>query len=86
MKPEGAKCPSSRASLKRHKVTRKASLYNKRRTVRVSLCVCMSVYMYPFSAHSFELINMKLGLGTPWDSGSDMSQVWLRFAAYAKGI
>ena len=34
------------------------------------MCVC--VFMYPCSAHSFGPIGMKLGMDTPCDPGSDI--------------
>ena len=35
----------------------------------------MYLCMYPFSAHSFGPIGMKLGMDTPWDPGSVMGLV-----------
>ena len=38
----------------------------------VQLFVCLSVHVYPSSAHSFASIGMKLGMDTPWDPRADM--------------
>ena len=38
----------------------------------VCLSVCLSVCVYPFSAHCFSPIGMKLGMDTPWDPGGVM--------------
>ena len=37
-----------------------------------NLFVCLSVCVYLSSPYSFGPINMKLGMNTPWDPGSDM--------------
>ena len=50
----------------------------------VFVCVCL--YVYPSSANSFEPIGIKLGIDIPWDLGSDMGQIRLRFAISAKHI
>ena len=47
------------------------------------MSVCLCVCMYPSSAHSFGTIGMKLGMDTPWEPGSDMGKVRLRFSARA---
>ena len=36
-----------------------------------SVCVCGNIY--PSSVHSFGPISIKLGMDTPWDSGSDIA-------------
>ena len=35
----------------------------------------MSVCMYHSNTHSFGTISIKLGMDTPWDSGSDMGKI-----------
>ena len=37
--------------------------------IKGGLCVCLSVCMYPSSAHSFGPMGMKLGMDNPWDPG-----------------
>ena len=68
-RPKVTKLPS-RASLKRHEVTRNASLRNKRMTDCLSVFLCIG----PSSPHSFGLIGMKIGMDTAWDLGSDMDK------------
>ena len=50
--------------------------------IKEGLSVCLYVYMYPFSAHSFGPINMKLGLDIIWTLGVTRDRVRLRFVTY----
>ena len=43
--------------------------------IKEGLSVCLCVCMYPSSAHSFDPIGMKLGMDTPWDTGSDVGLI-----------
>ena len=47
-------------------------------TITERLTICLCVYMYPFTAHIFRPIDMKLDID-PLDPGSDLWQVRLRF-------